>query len=362
MAKKCIIVTFHCVPNYGAVLQAYAMQQYMKRENERVELLDYRPNSIMKEYKYINFHSIFSALLSLWSLPSYYLKLKAFKCFGKRYLTLSREKGKTGFSFEGIQADVVLLGSDQIWNSQITGGIDPVYYGQLPWRYTPRIISYAASVGKKDLDDVEASEISSLLNKLDYLSVREYDARDALLKVCDRPIEVVLDPTLLAGVECFKPLVTKQKIMKEYLLIYSLNGYKETTEMAKAIADRLHLSVIEISGRRRGLKMASHKTLYSSGPEEFVSLIANANFVVTDSFHGTVFSLLFHKEFVTVPHKTRGSRITNLLEVCGLQNRVQSEFVVETLQQQVNWEEVDAKLAQARENSEKYLHNALNGC
>ena len=116
---------------------------------------------------------------------------------------------------------------------------------------------------------------------------------------------------------------------------------------------------MEISGRRKGLRKPAHEVLYDAGPEEFVSLIANAAFVVTDSFHGTVFSLLFHRPFITIPHQTRGGRLLTLLGVCGLHERCCTQPDDAVVDAPIDWENSDRLLAQARENSLRFLQNAL---
>ena len=152
MDKKASILTFHCVPNYGAVLQTYAMQEYLKKHYDRVEVVDYRPESLLAEYRYLNFYSIYSLGATLWSLLPFWRKCRKFRAFEKKYLNLA--------SSEKVSTDLLILGSDHIWNPQITKGLDPVYFGQLACEEKPVVVSYAASVGKAELETEEKNILS----------------------------------------------------------------------------------------------------------------------------------------------------------------------------------------------------------
>lgn len=358
MKEKAGILTFHCVPNYGAVLQAYGMQQALEKYFDHVEMIDYRPKAVMAEYHVINFYSIFSTAMSIWSAIPFLQKKHKFSRFAKNRMHLSAAYPQSS-PLQGM--DMVVLGSDQIWNSEITRGLDPAYFGNLVWKDRPYVISYAASLGKAKLNDQECTQFKTLLTGIDAISVRESEAKDLLQSLTEKEISVVIDPTLLAGVDCFASLV-KPVPYSRYLLIYSLTGYKETQDLAVKVAKYLGLRIVEISGRRKGLISKGHTTIYTAGPEDFLSLIASADFVVTDSFHGTVFSLLFHRQFLTVPHKTRGGRMQNLLSLCNLTERMTASFKKELVLDPVDWNSVDHQLELARKESETFLRKAVEHC
>lgn len=360
MDKKASILTFHCVPNYGAVLQTYAMQQYLKKHFETVEVVDYRPRYLTQEYKYLSFYSVFSFAATCCSLPSFWRKRKKFNKFTKQHLTLSSPKSSDPKKLK-VSTDVLILGSDQIWNSQITRELDPVFFGQVAHTKKPTIVSYAASVGKAVLDDGERTVFRDALQNIDHISVREEEAKCLLAAFTDKNISVTADPTILAGAECFAQLI-KPVPHQKYVLLYSLSRHADTAAMANKVAKHFGLTVIEISGRRKGVSKKDHKTLYSADPAEFVSLIANADYVVTDSFHGTAFSLLFHRQFVSIPHKTRNGRISGLLDICGLSERLISVFDQEIIDRRVEWKHVDQKLAALRKKSEQFLSEAAGCC
>lgn len=351
---KAVIMTFHAVPNYGAALQAYALQETLKKYFDTVEIVDYMPKYLENECRYFNFYSIFSLALSAWSFTSFAKKMSAFKKFRQQHFLLTKISGKTTGDLCGIEADVVFLGSDQIWNPEITDGFDPAFFGKINWNKKTIIASYAASIGKATLSSKEQTEIIKLISNLDYISVREIEAKNLLQPYTEKNICAVVDPTVLAGRKCFDGLISPVR-QSNYILMYSLTRNPETETLAVKISKYLGKPIIELSGKRKGIVRKRHKAIYTAGPSEFLSLIAHADFVVTDSFHGTVFSLLYHKKFISIPHKTRGGRIVDLLSMCGLSERMTSRFDTQLIEEDITWESVDKKIETAREESENYI-------
>lgn len=358
MPKKATIITFHCVPNYGAVLQAYALQEKLKDYFTHVELLDYTPESITKDYRNISVYSLASVVTSLWSLAPHVRKKKAFRKFSQTRLQLSDMSGRCGEKFTGYTTDYLFLGSDQIWNSQITGGFDPMYFGKFAYSGQPYVISYAASLGKNALGVRENAELHALLNEVDCVSVREREAQLLLQKQIGVHSELAVDPTILVGVDLFQSLIRPVKY-EQYLFLYSLNGYSETDALAEKVARYLGLPIVEVSGRRKPIVPQKHTAIYDAGPEEFLSLLCHAKFVVTDSFHGTVFSLLFHRMFLAIPHKTRGGRLINLLDLVGIPERLTTRFDRELVLDDIAWAAVDQRLAAERGKSEAFIRRAV---
>ncbi len=355
---KAVIMTFHAVPNYGAALQAYALQEALREYFDTVEIVNYTPQYIRNEYQYFNCYSIFSFILSIWSFPSFAKKISNFKKFQLQYFSLTKASGKTTEDLGDIEADVAFLGSDQIWNPEITNGFDAAYFGKINWSKKITIASYAASIGKVSLSCNEQNEIRNLLCNLDNISVRESDAKDMLQPYTDKKICTVVDPTLLVGRKFFDKLIRPIQ-QRGYILIYSLTGNPETEAMAVKISKYIEKPIIELSGRRKGIVKKKHRVIYTAGPSEFISLIANADFVVTDSFHGTVFSLLYHKKFISIPHKTRGGRIVNLLSICGLSERMTNQFSKLLVENDIPWTSVDEKIEIAREESKNYIESVM---
>lgn len=353
MSTKATIVTFHCVPNYGAVLQAYALQKTLESFCDEVEILDYRPKGLFSSYKNISTSNLFSFVKSIYNLFPFLKKKCRFSKFINSNLNLSDLRYYNSKDLY-CNSDYVFLGSDQIWNPDILKHLDPVYFGMFPKKKEAVIASYAASIGKADLNLSEKEFVISALNEINYISVREKEAENFLKEFISRPISVDVDPTLLAGPGVFQKFIKNAK-RKPYVLLYSLNGRKEPFSIAYKITKYLNIELIELSGVRKPIFKTHHKTIYDAGPEDFLTYIHNADFVITDSFHGCVFSILFHIPFVTIPFKERSSRIINLLRLAGLENRNINNFNREILYEEINWDNVDKMIDQYRIKSIDYI-------
>lgn len=349
------IVTFHCVPNYGAVLQTYGLQEYLKTLFKEVRVLDYRPKSILKEYKNVNYHSIGSIVYSVWSLIPFILKKREFAKFEKR-LQLSCTTGKIADDFSSIKSDYLFCGSDQIWNPNVTQGFDPVFFGAFKTNSRPKIISYAASLGKNVFSKQEILQMETLLEHVDIISVREKDAQDLLAKELNINATVVADPTILAGSKVFKPLV-KDVNYKKFLFVYTLTNNPKTLQVAKEVAKKKNLQIVQVNGNRKPLHKPKHVIINNAGPEDFLSLLFHSDFVVTDSFHGTVFSNLFHVPYITIPHKTRGGRMVNLLTELDMLGRLTDKPDVSEIP--IDWTTVDNNLERIQKESIEFINNSL---
>ena len=358
--KKVLVITFHACPNYGAVLQAYGLSEFLKTIFTSVKFLDYCPSSVMDEYKVISTYSLGSILYTAYSAPSFIRKKRRFKDFLLNNIQLTQRYERVS-DIKSIETDICILGSDQIWNPDITGGIDGVFFGRLPFCNHPKILSYAASIGKQKYTDDEVNTVRPLIQEISAISLREQYACDFFREQFSRDAVAVLDPTLLVGIDCYKKFVTPSKYGK-YVLIYTLkqNPENDTRAVARYISKEMKLPLIEINGNRKKINRVQHKVLYDVGPADFISLLANAEYVVTDSFHGTVFSILFHRSFTAIPHKNRGGRIEQLLNITGLQERLQYDCNHNCFQNNINWRMVDELIANERKSSIRFIMDAIN--
>lgn len=349
------IATFHCVPNYGAVLQTYGLYKYLRTLFKEVRVLDYRPDTLLKEYRNINWYSLGSTFMSFWSLFPFLKKKKAFRKFEKRIM-LTSVSGKKPEDFISLLCDYLFVGSDQIWNPNVTCGFDSVYFGYFPMVSHPKVISYAASLGKITFSDNELTQMQEMLRTVDSISVREQEAMDLLSAKFDLKSSVVADPTILAGIDTFKELVGDVQY-EHYLFVYTLTNNPSTLQVAKQVAKDKGLRIIQVNGNRKPLRKPNHTIINDAGPEEFLSLLYHSDFVVTDSFHGTVFSCLFHVPFITIPHKTRGGRMVTLLSELGLTDRLTESSAV--CYEDICWTEADSKIERMRQKSIEFINQSI---
>lgn len=357
--KKAGILTFHCVENYGAVLQCLALQEALKPYFDSVEVIDYCPEYLLRDYKAINTYSIKSRIMSLYSLLPFLKKKAGFRCFVKKHLNLSCGRFSAVSDITDVDSNVLFVGSDQIWNSKITDGYDSAFFGKLPGYKNKKVVSYAASLGQYQLSENEKSEFFELLENVDSISVREDEGVELIASNTGKVASLVVDPTLLVDEAFWNKLKCKKKPKEEYVLIYNLTGAPELFEIADMISKEKGIKIIEINGRRKGLSKKAHKTIYSASPQDFIDLISNASYVVTDSFHGTAFSIIFKKNFTVIPHKTRGGRMKTLLAALDLENRLFNTADEKILSDTVDYIAVDKKLSELREKSRAFIINSI---
>jgi hypothetical protein len=196
--------------------------------------------------------------------------------------------------------DCIILGSDQIWNYIHTDRLD-VYFLMFANKYKAKKISYAASVSIYDIPEKLRATYKTYFENIDVLSVREFHGADLVKKYSNKTAEVVLDPTFLLTKADWEREVAKDvKVDGDYLLIYTLSGSPHIRKMAWDIAKKLNLKVLNIKSGYKPEPNDGTIHFYEIGPAEWVGLWAKASYIVTDSFHGTAFSINFNKPFTTL--------------------------------------------------------------
>lgn len=345
------IVTIHAAHNYGAVLQAYATQQYLLDKGHKVDIIDYRPEYLMKAYKWVeaSYYSKkqpwgFKLRITL-CLPFRFLRYHKFENFIKKNLITA----SVDFNSES-DYDSFIFGSDQIWNSGITHG-DGVFLAQKPIFTNTRNIAYAASDGGKLCKEIAASK--SLFT---FLGVREKPMIERL-KPYGMEATLVCDPTLLVNPNAFLKLNLKRPTNKKYVVVYQVEDVKTTRPLATNIAKQLNAEVIELAAWIRPYGEWYKK--WVADPYDFLCYIKYAECVVTTSFHGTVFSLIFEKLFYCVDTQNhKRERIESLLAELGIPERQTTESNVEI--KQLDYSTITPKIIKLRKSSEDFICEALS--
>lgn len=370
--KKVKILTFHRAHNYGAVLQTYALQKKLTEMGYNAFVCDYRNLKIENRYKPICFKgkSIKKQVKNLIKYGLYHRKMNLrYKEFNK-FINTKMNLSKSFYSIEDLENaveenEIYISGSDQVWNKKIVGELSDIYTLKFNTK-GGRKISYAASVGQDSLIDENKNEYYEKISKLDKISVREENTKKALEKIIiKKDITVVLDPTLLLSKNQWNEEINHTEIVvsEKYICAYVVQPDEEYIKIVNNLSEKTGLKVIHFDMRNPGYKNVL-KSAYSEGPLEFVKYIKNAEYVVTTSFHATVFSVIFNKKFFCVPHKTTGSRVTNLLNKLDVKDRVYynlEDFKDIDYKFETNWENVEKKLEQEREKSLNWLKNAIEG-
>ena len=360
------ILTFHCAINYGAVLQAYALQEYLKGLGHDVYVLDYRPSYLLKPYRIFvwrwfadkSFIENVRSLLRCLLITPIKIKRKVyFQQFTRKYLNLYP------FLPERIDLDAIFLGSDQIWNPQITEGLDPIYFGDFKIPNKCKIISYAASVGSIENIIGLEDKFKMLLKHIDCISVREKSLADYIDTFVWRGdlVPVVVDPVLLVGKNVFTSMNLKRKCNKPYLLVFRLShhSYGNMLVLANQIASQRGLDVIDLVSssevlRNRGMRM-------SETVEDFISLFMYADYVLTSSFHGTIFSVIFEKNFNTIiSGDWTSERMIGILSLLGLEDRLLKDEMLSIEASSIDYVEVNRRIELLRLKSRLSLRKFLS--
>ena len=325
--KTAGVITFHSAYNYGASLQTWALQEALKKLgvkpcviNYHPEIIDrlYRPpvnNTIKKKLRYAFKKNYRNIVKSQWEKDR---KYKAF--FKNNFEMLGDFKDYESLKAADLGLDIYITGSDQVWNSDHIGGFDPAYYLEFAPKGSIKL-SYAASVGREVIQAKYKESIKAALKDYTAISVREESAKPAVSELSDVPVEVVIDPTLLLTRKDYDEKLKKPVEKKDdYILVYMMENNEELIAFANKLSYEIGLPIIQ----RRAKKVFKNelKSFYTDTPDEFISELENARYVLTNSFHGTVFSIIYEKPFVSMLHTSTGSRTIDLLKAFGLEEHI----------------------------------------
>lgn len=358
-AMKIGILTFHCAINFGAVLQAFGLSQYLRSLGHDVSVIDYRPDYLVKPYR--PFYServkegrskklrLFFLLREVLTFHIRYGREKLFRRFIKDHLHLSPLQ----LDDKANDFDAFVFGSDQIWNRWLTHS-DAVFWGDAPAFEEKKRIAYAASAGS--VKALEENVISNL-KRFDAISVREKSLADYLNTFTIKNIQIVLDPVLLVGGDIFRT-IAKTKNRPPYLLYFTLDGDVKLRLIAEMLAQKRNLELIEIMSSNICFSKSNVKHVLSIN--DFLGLFLNADFVVTKSFHGMAFSISFEREFMVYYDSQEVSeRMSSLLNALGLDKHLANIDEPPTTSSPIDWQQVNAKLEQMRISSRQFLNEAL---
>ena len=366
--KKIGIITFHSAYNYGAMLQVFALQEFLLKKYD-VRIINYRNQDIDNQYKLFRivkgniYQKAKCIISSALFFSQNYRRNKNFLEFMNTSLNLTNEySSKIDLAQKLPLFDIYIAGSDQIWNTDITNGLNDVYtLGFAP--KDKKRISYAASIGDSKIVRRERELFIEKLSNLDKISVREETAKKELEIIgLNKKISVVVDPTLLITANEWGKIISSCKREYEhYIFAYYVAEDDSYYDILNELSTVTGIPVIH-ANKRRGKIKSVKANCYTNGPLDFINLIKNAEYVVTTSFHATVFSIIFNKKFWVVPHKKTGSRVVDLLNKLGLSSRAVNSFEgfkKKKYDEDINWKKVNEELAIEREKSINWLLNAI---
>jgi hypothetical protein len=356
--------------NYGQILQCYALQKYLRDAGHDAYLIRYDSrNDIIKRPFLVNISMALNPV-TLYNFLKYRIRMKIdmwekrnnprrFSEFREKHI---KQSEKVYYSYAELrdnppEADVYIAGSDQIWN---TFDVSPkrainvlraycLDFGSL----AAKRMAYAASFGKKKLDTGSVLIFSQLLKRFDHISVREKSGMEICRQCGIHQAEWSPDPTMLLDAEVYRTLYINESINcspRPYCFVYLLgNEHDFSIQAVYDWADKKRIDVVYVTGNAQH---DNHEKIYASIPE-WLYLIDHAEYVITNSFHASVFALLFHKQFGVIPLKGKlegmNDRFYSLFEIFRLPERFISNFSV--LDKHIDWELISA-----------VFHNMRNNC
>lgn len=377
--EKVAIVNRTNLKNYGSVLQVYALCEAVKNLGYESEVV-WEQGSVSKNYDF-RFRKMFLTAMKMLAHPSLIAgvmntmkevkakpvsesKAEKFDTFLSKNIIQKLYSSKMLSQIaKGDEYFKFICGSDQVWCST-TMYVDPLMY----LRFVPKHkrIAYAPSIGRDYIPKYNRSQMKKYISEIPYVSIREDDGQQLLKELTGREVPVVLDPTLLLEQNQWKQIAYSEiRTQERYALLYFLD---ETTEKNQKeiveFLDQQHLYAYSIGQDMQVVARSGNVQSLDCGPNDFLSLIQNAEIVITDSYHGMLFSIIFHKKFWSVERAyqqyDQSSRQRTILSRLGLEKRY-IKNCKNISQEPIDYEAVRKILKQLREESIRYLKIAIEG-
>lgn len=375
--KRIGIATIHKSSNFGGSLQAYALYKYLEGQGHSVEIIDilrpvherfiydrrYKPYRDSR-YSFKNrLREVIKKMLGYKDNRGFASEIskQRFNEFFKD-IKYSKEYRKIRYIYKDApQYDIYISGSDQLWSPMHPFCIEPFFLTFAP--KGSKKISYATSIGVTELSEREKNDFKKWLATYEAISVREAEGKQLLESfIKDKNIEVVADPTFLLDIEEWKALAIAPGIKENYILLFSLGCNKQLVDFAIRMSKESGKRLVIIKGPSLDANSLDYILDNNIGPREFLGYFDNADMIITDSFHGSVFSMLMGaKNFFSyiIPTSKTGSRITNLLNTVGLPNHLLPRDLAKSYDELEN-EKFDKqalynRIAEVREHARGFL-------
>lgn len=363
------ILTFHNSYNCGSMLQTYALQKKLKKMNLDSEIIDFANDGQRRVY------SIFSQEKNLKSKVKNFIIFfhkkqieknnLSYELFKKENFILSKNTYSECEELDDTAYKIIITGSDQVWNITIEDG-DDAYF--LPWVKKAKKVAYAPSFGAKNImiNTNELEKYRVMLKDFSNLSIREQNGKKWIKELIEREIPVLLDPTLLLSSDDYEEILDHNiRLPEKYIFYYSPGFNKNINKLVKKISKKYNLPVICFNAKNFYIKMmnfSSFQLPHLENPSIYLTLIKNASLVITTSFHGTIFSTIFKKNFWTIKNGEMfrdDDRVKTLMQTLSLEDRLISiEFDQEfDYLQTKNYDTFNEKLEKEKIVSIRYLED-----
>jgi hypothetical protein len=364
--KTCVgIITFHRAINYGALLQVYALQTSVEKLGCNCEVIDYHSNCIDRHYNKL----VLSKCKGFKNLAKFFLYARAqnskydkFHSFSNRYLHLSSVcKNHNDLSLISSCYDFLISGSDQVWNHNLTD-FDAAYFLSFE-EDSRKKKAYGASFGILDIPEEKIDDYRRFLKGYSYITVREKQGEKIVKNLTGNAVGVVLDPTLLLGKDEWNQIAAEIR-ERDYILIYSFGLSMTMKRFVEGLSKRTGFRVIFLPAYYSVRDRIDASYVKNAGPEEYLAFFKNARYVVTNSFHGIVFSLKYNKQFfiekLEGTLKERNTRFDSLLDLLDLHDREIINGENCNIDEPINYTRVNGILEQERMKSMAYLERLVS--
>lgn len=382
MKKVALITCF--LDNYGACLQALALQNQIEKLGCECNIIAYIGNDgyFQDDFFTILKMKIKNIALIIWNVlhggekTGPYTKHFAFCKFRKKFLRFEKVKNTNKVKFYNSidemadlseKYDAFVCGSDQLWNPTFYNQNHPVHF--LRFAGDKKRIAYAPSIGVSEMPAEYRKTFIEYIADFNSLSVREQAGSEIIRDLCSREAKVVLDPTLLAGADFWNTLLKPafKAPFEKYIFCYIFSNTQKCSDFLKSAQAKTNLPIVYVDISNLSYDGIKSFCVKDKGPIEFLQLLKNAEFVITDSFHGTAFSLLFNKDFYVLKRERTSesydmfSRIESILNITDLESRfcsLDNEFEEKN---SICYSTVNKKFEELRKFSTDYLHDAIFG-
>ena len=375
---KAGIITMHKVPNFGSHLQAYALQESVKKLGYDTELIDYKyPNeyhiardkdlakkkiSLVRIIKFV-----FKLPITIFNRVIYTRQIKLFHDFENNFFNLSYlYDSQEEIKKEKPSYDIYITGSDQVWNPRFACG-DDIYmcnFGD----FSKSRIAYGASVAATSIPESMKAIYKQNLSRYKSIGIRDASSKETLEKITEKSIDVVCDPVFLRNSSDWENIskLSNLKLPKKYILVYiltySFEPYPQIISIIKDVKKVFDLPVVFVNtSLRHYFQVKPYKNIYTASVPDFLKLFANASFILTTSFHGTAFSLIFHRQFLSIINDNKkDSRISDLQKTIGLNNySTIKDYSISILNKKIDYEIINNNIELMIKKSWIFLKSSL---
>ena len=351
---KCRIITIHHIHNFGSVFQAYGLQKFLQHQGVDASIIDYRP-----AYYDAGRNKLKTLVGKALNLKPYLTRKKKFERFVKKYENCTKEQF---FTTEQLKTayentnDVLIAGGDQLWNNYHPCGNDDAY--KLTFS-DGRKIAYGTSMGRDNFTADELAALAAKVADFEHIMLREKCTVDMLEAYTGVPVSHVIDPVGLLDAQEFLKIAKKPAITEPYAVMYLADSSPLLDRAIEILSKQMGLKIVHICGFRK--KCYCDLFEKDAGPEEILGYIANAQFVLSASFHATMFSLMFNKPFATLlPGEKTNARIEDLLKNVGLEDRIlRKEEDLIALERPIDYAKANEILKNLKETSRELLLQTL---